>query len=185
MTRQTLESRVESLERRVTTIEQLPERMNRLESQILQLRQEMRDEFSAVRVEMAAGDEETRRSLREEIRAGDEETRRTLREEIRAGNEETRLVLREEIRTGDEETRRFSRILHEDAVGRISIIGEGLAANTEAIQALDEKVDTIHTGLSRAIDESRAETRAMFEQVFSRLDTSTPMRHRPRRSKKP
>ena len=160
----------------------------------------MRDEFSAMRGETRAGDEETRRllreeirtgeeetrrALREEIRTGDEETRRVLREEIRTGDEETRRVLREEIRAGDEETRRFSRILHEDAMSRIAILGEGLAANGEAIQALDEKVNTIHTSLSRAIDASRAETRAMFEQVINRLDASTSTRNRPRRSKKP
>ena len=40
---------VERLERRVTEIEQLPDRMDRLELQIVQLRAEMRDEFSAIR----------------------------------------------------------------------------------------------------------------------------------------
>ena len=170
MARQTLETRVESLEQRVTAVEQLPERMGRLESQILQLRTEVRDEFSAIRVEMRAGDEETRRGLREEIRAGDEETRRVLREEIRAG---------------DQETRRFSRVLHEDALSRIAVIGEGLAANGEAIKALDEKVNTIQTTLLHAIDASRAETRAMFEQVVTRLDAANATRSKPRRSKKP
>lgn len=139
MARQTLETRVESQEQRVTVLEQLPERMDRLESQFLLLRAEMRDEFSAVRAEMAAG---------------------------------------------DEETRRFSRVLQEDVVGRISIIGEGLAASVEAIKALAERVDTIHTSLSRAIDASRSETRAMFEQVVSRFDASTATLNKPRRSKK-
>jgi hypothetical protein len=45
---QPIESRVESLERRVTTLEQLPARIDDLTSQIVQLRAEMRDEFSAV-----------------------------------------------------------------------------------------------------------------------------------------
>ena len=56
-----------------------------LGEQILHLGTEMRAGFSAIREEMRAGDEETRRSLREEIRAGDEETRRILGEQIRAG----------------------------------------------------------------------------------------------------
>ena len=46
-----------------------------------------------------------------------------LREEIRAGDEETRRVLREEIRAGDEETRRFMRILHEEVIERIRLLG--------------------------------------------------------------
>ena len=64
MPAQTLESRVERLERRVTTLEQLPERMTALESQIVQLRTEMRDEFSAMRHEINSGDEETRTLMR-------------------------------------------------------------------------------------------------------------------------
>jgi len=128
------------LERRVEVLEQLPERMTALESQIVQLRDEMRGEFSATRAEARAGDEGTRLSLRDEIRAGDEETRRVLRDEIRTGDEETRYVLRDEIRTGDQETRRVlttemhelfatnerhMRTLHEDLVGRIATLREG------------------------------------------------------------
>jgi hypothetical protein len=131
---------MDSLEKRVEILEKLPERVTALESQIVQLRDEMRSEFSATRTEIRAGDDETRRTLREEIRAGDEETRRTLREEIRAGDEETRRTLREEIRAGDEETRRVltgrmeslfdknerhMRLLHEDLVERIARMSEG------------------------------------------------------------
>src|SRR5688500_9950029 len=110
MASQSLKRRVDSLEERVTRLEELPVRMDRLESQIVQLRTEMHDEFSAVRLEVRSGDEETRRSLREEIRNGDEETRRSLREEIR---------------NGDEETRRYMRVLFEDLVDRLKVIGEG------------------------------------------------------------
>jgi len=81
------------LERRVEILEQLPDRVTSLESQIAQLRDEMRAEFSTTRAEARAGDEETRRGLREEIRAG------------------------------DEETRRFMRILHEEVIVRIELLG--------------------------------------------------------------
>ena len=64
MATQTIEKRVERLERRVTNLERLPERMDRVESQIVQLRTEMHDEFSAVRDEIRFGDEETRRLMR-------------------------------------------------------------------------------------------------------------------------
>ncbi len=52
MAPQSVEMKVESLEQRVTQLEELPRRMDRLESQIVHLRTEMRDEFSAVRTEM-------------------------------------------------------------------------------------------------------------------------------------
>jgi uncharacterized coiled-coil protein SlyX len=61
---QTLENRVEQLEARVAKLEQLPERIDGLASQIVQLRTGMHDEFSAVREEIRLGDEETRRYMR-------------------------------------------------------------------------------------------------------------------------
>ena len=64
---ETIENRVDHLERRVTALETLPDRMTAVESQIVQLRAEMRGEFSAVREEIRAGDEETRRVLGERI----------------------------------------------------------------------------------------------------------------------
>jgi hypothetical protein len=45
------------------------------------------------------------------------------RTEARARDEETRRTLRQEIREGDEETRRFMRVLYEDLVARIEILG--------------------------------------------------------------
>src|SRR5262245_7641993 len=135
--------RIEVLERKVEVLELLPERVAAVEWQLVQLRDEMRAEFSALRGDMRTGDEETRGVLGEEIRAGDEETRRTLREEIRAGDEETRRVLRgeirasdeetrrtlrEEIRGGDEETRQLMRVLHEDVISRLATIQEGRPA---------------------------------------------------------
>jgi hypothetical protein len=67
MRSQSIESRVEKLEARVTMFEELPARIDGLASQIVQLRTEIGDEFSAVREEMRAGDEETRRVLRADI----------------------------------------------------------------------------------------------------------------------
>ena len=49
MSPESLRVRVERLERRVEILEQLPERVSALESQIVQLRDEMRSEFSATR----------------------------------------------------------------------------------------------------------------------------------------
>jgi hypothetical protein len=68
MSRESLEARVDRLERRMDLLEQVPRRMDALEAQIVQLREEMRSEFSAIRGEMSAGDEETRRVLSKEMR---------------------------------------------------------------------------------------------------------------------
>ena len=65
---QDLEKRVEILEDRLDLLEELPARVAGLESQVVQLRDEMRAEFSAVRTE-----------LRQEIRAGDQGTQRLMR----------------------------------------------------------------------------------------------------------
>ena len=56
--------RIEILEKRVEILERLPERVTAVELQLVQLRDEMRAEFSATRAEMRAGDEETRRYMR-------------------------------------------------------------------------------------------------------------------------
>ena len=60
----TLVERVDNLERRVTLLEALPERMDRLELQIVQLRAEMHGEFSAVRAETRSGFSEVRAEMR-------------------------------------------------------------------------------------------------------------------------
>ena len=137
MVRQTLENRVESVEQRVTALEQLPGRMDGLESQILQLRAEMRAEFSATRGETQAGDEETRRTLSEKI----------------------------------DDARRETRVLHEDAIGRIAIIGEGLAALSDKVGSLEttlsDHVDRVET-LSEKIDRTDAKVDLILERLDQR-----------------
>ena len=70
-----LDRRVENLKQKVEELAALPARVGRLEEQIVQLRTEMRGEFSAVRQEMRT----MRDALRSEMRDGDEETRRYMR----------------------------------------------------------------------------------------------------------
>lgn len=65
---QTLEKRVATLEAQMMELRELPARVAEVGSQIVQLRAEMRSEFSA-----------TIMLLRGEIRAGDEETRALMR----------------------------------------------------------------------------------------------------------
>ena len=87
---------MENLERRVESLEALPERVRAVELQIVHLRGEMREQFSAVRQE--------------------------LDEKIQAATGE----LRAEIQAGDAETRRYMRVLHEEVLSRFAIIQEGL-----------------------------------------------------------
>lgn len=119
---------VEILEEKVGALELLPGRMDALELQILQFREEVRAEFIATRRELRQEMAEQGTSLRAElsaaIRAGDEETRR----EMHALHQDTlaRLAtVRTEMHGGDEETRRYMRVLHEDVISRIALIQEG------------------------------------------------------------
>ena len=102
MAPQPIEKRVETLEQQVTELRHLPDRMTAVESQIVQLRTETRDEFSAVRGEMRA-----------EFGA--------VRQEMADGF----TAVRKEVRAGDEETRRYMRVLHEDVIARIAAIRNG------------------------------------------------------------
>jgi hypothetical protein len=114
MSPDSLEVRMDKLERRVEILEQLPERVTALEVQIVQLRDEMRSEFSATRAETREAIEDTKRTLREEIRAGDEETRRVVTEELTV-----------RMQSLFDESRRHALMLHEDLVQRIATINEG------------------------------------------------------------
>jgi len=108
-----LTARVEVLEMKVAALEGLPERVSAVESQIVQLRDEMRGGFSAVHQEM--------RDLSSTFRGEMRGLESTLRAEMRALNDETRL----EMRALNEDTKNQMRVLHEDVIDRIARIGEG------------------------------------------------------------
>ena len=102
MPSQTIAKKVEALESRVSTLEELPGRLTAVESQIVQLRSEMRDGFSAASRQLSAVRQELRHDISQQI-----------------------VAVREELRAGDEETRRYMRVLHEDVIGRLATIQEG------------------------------------------------------------
>lgn len=128
MAQQDLQTRVEHLERQMEILAQMPGRLTALESQIPQFREEMRSEFSALRLELRAeiraGDEATRQAIREEIRSTDEATRQAIREEIRSGDEATRQAIRADIRTEIGDLRGQMLLLHEEVIARIKLLGE-------------------------------------------------------------
>jgi len=127
MTEPTLADRVAILEKKVEDLASLPARVAGVELQIVQLRDEMRLGFSAVRREMAG----LREDLLNTIRQGDDAVRgelhaemHELRGELRGEMQRLREELRAEIREGDQETRRYMRVLHEDVIARIAALGD-------------------------------------------------------------
>jgi lipoate-protein ligase A len=69
---QSIEQRVHSVEERVTALEELPGRLDRLGTQILDMRTEMREEFSAIRGEPRGPDTPSLVSLRDAIQENGE-----------------------------------------------------------------------------------------------------------------
>ena len=149
MPQQSLATRVGILEEKVASLEGLPERMERVELQIVQLRDDMRSEFAAIRTEFLGGIDEQGKVLRGEMRELGDTLRgemrelgdslrgemrelgdtlrgemRELRDTLRGEMGELGDTLRKEMREGDEETRRYMRVLHEDLVSRIATLGE-------------------------------------------------------------
>jgi hypothetical protein len=105
MAEETLENRLATLEQTVeqqATVRDLEALQAALSSQILQLGSEMRAEFSA---------------LRGEIRAGNEETRGLI--------EGRTAALLAVVAAESRETRQHARTLHEDVIERIKIISRG------------------------------------------------------------
>ena len=113
------------LERQMQEMRDLPERVTSLESQVLQLRQEMRDEFSA-----------TRSAFRSELASKGElaQAVTALRGELATKGELGQAVttLRGEIATAVTtlskaiaDTNTHMRTLHEEAISRIATMGEG------------------------------------------------------------
>ena len=127
MPRQSTESRVKALETRVTMLEELPARMDRLDSQIVQLRAENRADHSAIRQEVQTLGSE----LREEMKALGAE----LRGEMKALGTELRGEMKtlggevSELRSTMEMLHHHQgiemRVLFEDALSRIAAMNEG------------------------------------------------------------
>ena len=97
MAERTLDERVEILEKKVGDLQLLPARMDALESQILQLRGEMRDGFSAIHKGLGEHDK-------------------------RFDGIDQRL---DGIDKRFDETNRHMRVLHEEVLNRIALLQEG------------------------------------------------------------
>jgi hypothetical protein len=125
-----LSDRVERLEKTVEGLQTLPaevaalgERVGSVETQILQLRAEVHVEFSDVRGEMRTGFANVKAELRQEI-AG---LRGEMYDGFAAARDDMLVGLANvtrEIQETAEEGKRHSRMLFEEALGRIATLGE-------------------------------------------------------------
>ena len=118
-------------------LEQVTERLDRLEVHLLQFRQETRDEFSAVRAEVRQQGADLRGEMRQqgeelrgEMRGESTRLEGFVRSEVDAlaalvHNEMVTLgvMLTDKIDKGFAENAALSRSLHEDLVGRIAALG--------------------------------------------------------------
>ena len=158
MNARTLEQRVESLEKSIEPLRELPGRVSGLDSQIVQLRTEMREEFSAIRSEMVTSDGlaaefdrrglVTRQDLAAEFDRRDLVTKSDLKREL--NHELERFATRDDLartnrrlRDGfkDLKTEMLSLhdglktqmlVLHEDLVERLKLLSEGGGAPKRA-----------------------------------------------------
>ena len=164
-----LAKRVEILENTVSGLEGLPARVEAVEQQILQHREETRAAFSAIKT----GDVE----FREEMRA------------FRSHVEKEFVQVRIEIREGDEVTRRQMRVLHEDVIGRFGVVGEGHAETQRQVGELAKRFDTLEGRFDTL--ELRVDTlgkrfdglEGRFDELGDRLTAAIAGRRAPRRKK--
>ena len=150
-----VEERLTNLETRMTALEQLPARMDGLESQIVQLREEMRTGHVMIVTSLTEQIEESRRHtqvLFEESLA----RIAVVGEGLSAQGE--RLAAQGELLAAQGE--RLT------AQGELMVVhGEDLAAQGQATASLATNLAAVAVNL----DESRAETRAMFDTLGTRL----------------
>ena len=132
MTPQPVESRVDDLETRVTTIEQQLGPAEPADTQSLPIRVEMRAGFSSIRAEMAEQGATLRAEMADQgaaLRAEMAEQGAALRREIA---EQGAALRTEMVEQGTALGGRIDalstqmRVLHEDVIGRIALLHEGL-----------------------------------------------------------
>lgn len=143
-----VEQRLSTLEERMTALERLPDRMDRLDARMdgLAVRMDGLDHrMDRLDVRMDGLDHRMDRLESEVV-----QLRTEMHGEFAAVRSEIAAV-DDRLSVRIEDARRETRVLHEDVIGRLSLLGEGLAANSRAL-----------AGLS-------GEMRAMFDTVSSRL----------------
>ncbi|MBK5297184.1 MAG: hypothetical protein JJE40_08505 [Vicinamibacteria bacterium] len=134
---------MDNLEKIVEPLRELPDRVTKVEAQIVQLRTEMRDEFSAIRRDMVTKEDLTRFATKEDLTrfaTKDDLTRFATKVDLAeaiaplATKEELAkavapLATKEELAkaVAPLATKDEMRMLHEDLVERLKVIGEAQA----------------------------------------------------------
>ena len=144
-----LEQRVTMLEQQMQQLKDLPGRVERVESQILQLRTEMKDGFSAIRSDLRAelhGVEAGLRTelhgVRDALRSELHEFRDSLRGEMRELRDALRgemSELREDIRIGVEESQNLAKGLHAEAMQAVANVETAL--RRDVVGRLDQLLE--------------------------------------------
>ncbi len=156
------DERVEILERTVEGLSGLPDRVTAVAGQILELRTEMHSGFSAMGSEFAA--------VRNEMRAGDDDTRRQMR------------VLHEDaisrigvIAEGHEETQRQVSVLRDE-------VGKGFDQVAMQFDQVAKQFDQVAKQFDQ-VEKQFDRVARRFDEIATRLD-SIDRRLAPRRNRK-
>jgi hypothetical protein len=165
MSEQTVESRVEALETRVTMLEELPGRMHRLELQIVQLRAENSADHSAIRQDL----EELGTGLRAEMQTlgsqlrGEMQTQRTeLRGEMQALGTE----LRNEMQALGTELRSEMQALGTELRGEMHTLGTELRGE---MKTFGGELSELRSTMTMLHERQGIEMRVLFEDALSRI----------------
>ena len=137
------------LEGQMQEMRDLPQRVTSLELQIVQLRQEMRDEFSATRAEFRSDLAQAVTTLRSEMA-----TKKDLAQAM--------TTLRSEMATKD------------DLAQGMTILRGEMATKenlTRAVAALRGEIAGAVSTLTKAIGETNAQMRMLHEETLSRIAT--------------
>ena len=130
------------LEQEMQQLKELPGRIERVESQILQLRTEMKDGFSAIRSDLRAELHGVEAGIRTEFRTELHDVRDALRSEIRGVRDELKSEmreLREDIRIGVEESQNLTKGLHAEAMRAVASLD--LALRRDVVGRLDRLLE--------------------------------------------
>lgn len=164
-----VEERLTNLETRMTALEQLPARMDGLESQIVQLREEMRTGHVMIVTSLTEQIQESRRHA--QVLFEESLSRISVVSEGLSAQGE-RLAAQGELLAAQGEllAAQGERLAAQGerltAQGELMVVhGEDLAAQRETTASLATNLAAVAVNL----DESRAETRAMFDALGTRL----------------
>ncbi len=187
---QVLATRVERLEQRMTSLEKMPARIDRVEAQVVQLREEIRAEFFAIRGGERTPDTASLLSLSQEITAVRLEIV-ALRGEMHVWRDEMGALRREmDALRGEIDSLRREM---DTPRGEVAALRDEMGALRVEVHALRDEMDAIRGGerttdmpsllslrdeIRRGDEQTRHLMRVLHEDVIARLATIQEGQHR-------